>query len=239
MFKSKALLALAILVIALTVVISSCAPSAPAAPAETPSTPAAAPAAPETTPPATPSTPAATPEVTPPATPSTPAETPAASTAPAVTHSWGDSTTYTNDTVGFTVDYPAKWKTETPGAATAVLQIAADPTNNVGDRVYVDVIPAATDLSAAAKNLLDVSSAFQQYHVTATVASSNPFTLTCGSVTSATATELTAKIVIYNFYFYAIGATKGGNSVNVMGATIGGGNAKKQIQEICQTLCFK
>ena len=124
-------------------------------------------------------------------------------------------------------------------AATAVLQIAADPSNNVGDRVYVDVIPAATDLSAAAKGLLDNSAAFQQYKVTASITSSKPFTLTSGSVTSATATELSAKIVIYQFYFYAIGATSGANSVNVMGGTTGGGNAKKQLQEICQTLSFK
>jgi hypothetical protein len=146
---------------------------------------------------------------------------------------------YTNDAVGFTVTYPAKWQSETPGGPTGVFQAAKDTTDQTGDRIYIDVIPAATDLSAAAKGLLDSSAAFQQYKVTATIVSSDPFTLTSGSVTSATATVCSAKIVIYSFYFYAIGATKGTNSVNVMGSTIGGGNARKQLQEICQTLSFK
>ena len=154
-------------------------------------------------------------------------------------HSWGDSATYTNDAVGFTVQYPATWQVETPGAATTVIQAAVDPSNAIGDRLYIDVIPAATDLGTVAKSLLDASATFQNYIVKATVISSDPFSLTSGSVTSATATVCSAKIVIYNFYYYAISATKGGQTVNVMGATIGGGSAKEQIQEICQTLSFK
>jgi hypothetical protein len=118
------------------------------------------------------------------------------------------------------------------------LTVAVDPSNATGDTVYVDVIPAVTDLSTAAKSVLDGSAAFLQYKVTAKTTSTAPFTL-AGSVTTATASENTAKIVIYNFYFYAISATKGDKTVNVMGGTIGGGNAKKQIQEICQTLSFK
>ncbi len=218
MFKSKALFVVAILVIALAVIASSCAPAAPAA---TPAAPAATPAAPA------PAAPAAT--------PAAPAAAPAA---PAGTHTWGDSATYTNDAVGFTVQYPAKWKTETPTAPTSVAQVSPDPSNATGDRIYVDVIPAASDLNAVAANLLNTSAAFQQYKVTAKTTSTAPFTL-AGSVTSAVASENTAKIVIYNFYFYAISATKGDKTVNVMGQTIGGGTAKKQIQEICQSLSFK
>jgi FlaG/FlaF family flagellin (archaellin) len=221
-FKSKALLVVAILVIALAVIASSCAPAAPAAPAATPAAPAAPAAAPAATP----------------ATPSTPAATSAAPAAP-VTHSWGDSATYTNDAVGFTVQYPAKWQSETPGDPVTVFQAAKDTTDQTGDRIYVDVIPAVTDLSTVGGTLLNASAAFQQYKVTAKAVSAAPFTLTSGSVTAANAQEYSAKIVIYNFYFYAISATKGSQTVNVMGGTIGGGNAKKQLQEICQSLSFK
>ena len=218
MFKSKALLVVAILVIALAVIASSCAPAAttpaaPAAPAATPAAPAA-----------------------PPTTPSTPAAAPAA---PTGTHTWGDSATYTNDAVGFTVQYPAKWQSETPGDPVTVFQAAKDTTDQTGDRIYVDVIPAVTDLSTVGGTLLNASAAFQQYKVTAKAVSAAPFTLTSGSVTAANAQEYSAKIVIYSFYFYAISATKGSQTVNVMGGTIGGGNAKKQLQEICQSLSFK
>ena len=218
MFKSKALLVVAILVIALAVIASSCAPAAttpaaPAAPAATPAAPAA-----------------------PPTTPSTPAAAPAA---PTGTHTWGDSATYTNDAVGFTVQYPAKWQSETAGPPTGVFQAAKDTTDQTGDRIYVDVIPAVTDLSTVGGTLLNASAAFQQYKVTAKAVSAAPFTLTSGSVTAANAQEYSAKIVIYSFYFYAISATKGSQTVNVMGGTIGGGNAKKQLQEICQSLSFK
>jgi len=217
-FKSKALLVVAILVIALAVIASSCAPAAttpaaPAAPAATPAAPAA-----------------------PPTTPSTPAAAPAA---PTGTHTWGDSATYTNDAVGFTVQYPAKWQSETPGDPVTVFQAAKDTTDQTGDRIYVDVIPAVTDLSTVGGTLLNASAAFQQYKVTAKAVSAAPFTLTSGSVTAANAQEYSAKIVIYSFYFYAISATKGSQTVNVMGGTIGGGNAKKQLQEICQSLSFK
>jgi hypothetical protein len=153
-------------------------------------------------------------------------------------HTWGASTTYTNDAVGFTIQYPAAWKMEKPGAATAVLQLAKDP-SVAADRVYVYVIPAATDLAAAAKGLLDNSAAFQQYKVLAKIDSSQPFTLASGSVTNATVTELSSKIVNFLFYFYTIGATKGDKSVNVMGSTIVEGNARKVLREICQTLSFK
>jgi hypothetical protein len=219
-FKNKALFLVAILVIAVAVIASSCAPAAPAA---TPAAPAATPAAPA-------------------ATPAAPAATPAApAAAPAGTHSWGDSATYTNDAVGFTIQYPAKWKQEAPDPAdtVTVFQGAQDPSNNVGDRIYVAVIPAASDLSTVAKGLLDSSPAFIKYKVTSKVDSAKAFTLTSGSVTAAEEQICSAKIVIYNFYFYAISATKGDKTVNVMGGTIGGGTAKKQLMEICQTLSFK
>jgi uncharacterized membrane protein len=146
---------------------------------------------------------------------------------------------YTNDAVGFTVTYPAKWQSETPSDTATAFQATKDTTDQTADTIYVVVIPAVTDLTAVTKSLLDASVAFQKYNVKATVVSSDPFTLTSGSVTSATATVCTAKIVIYSFYFYGITATKGAQTVSVMGGTIGGGTAKKQIQEICQTLSFK
>jgi hypothetical protein len=218
-FKSKALFVVAILVIAVAVIATSC--GAPATPPATTTPPPAT-----TTPPPATTTP-------PPAT-----TTPPPAGAP-VTHSWGDSATYTNDAVGFTVQYPAKWKQVTTGLdPTTVFKAAVDPSNTTGDAIYVDVEPAVTDLSTVAASLLNASAAFQTYKVTAKTTSTAPFTLT-GSVTTATASVNTAKIVIYNFYFYAISATKGDKTVNVMGGTIGGGNAQKQIQEICQSLSFK
>ena len=170
MFKSKALFVVAILVIALAVIASSCAPAAPTA---------------TTTPATTTTTPATTTT-----TPATTTTTPATTAAPAGTHTWGDSATYTNDAVGFTVQYPAKWKVVTSGVgANNVLTVAVDPSNATGDTVYVDVIPAVTDLSTAAKSVLDGSAAFLQYKVTAKTTSTAPFTL-AGSVTSATATRI-------------------------------------------------
>jgi hypothetical protein len=219
-FKNKALFVIAILVIAVAVIASSCAPAAPAEPAATPATPPAAPATP------------AAPEA-PPAAP----VAPAAPAAPLVTHTWGDSKTYTNDEVGFSVTYPAKWITKDPTGSQVFVATAG--TDTTADTLYVNVIPAATDLPAAAKDLLDNSASFQQYKVKANVESSAPFKLASGSITDATAGVLSARIVIYTFYFYAIGATKGDKTVGVMGSTIGAGNAKKQIQEICQTLSFK
>jgi hypothetical protein len=213
-FKNKALFVVAILVIALAVIASSCtcAPATPAAPAATPAAPAA-----------------------PAATPAAPAATPAAPSA-AVTHTWGDSKTYTNDEVGFTVTYPAKWITTTSG--TDVLTVAAG-SGGTDDTIHVTVIPAVTDFGAAVKGILDSSPAFVQYKVISKLDSSGPIKLASGSVTDAIEAALSAKVIVYQFYFYAVGATKGGKTVGVLGQTIGGGNAKKQIQEICQSLSFK
>ncbi len=228
MFKGKVLFIVAIHVITLTMIASSCAPAATTAPATTP-TPTTTATTPATTPPAT--------TVTPPAAPAPPAAT----IAPvSVTHSWGDSKTYTNDAVGFTVDYPAKWITkDIDDAAGGEVQKVAAGTDPTADGIYIYVVPAVTDMAAAAVSGLNNSPTFQQYKAKATLTSSKPFTLTCGTVTDATAGELSAKIVIYQLYFYAIGVTKGDKSIMVLGSTTGGGNAKKQIQEICQSLCFK
>ena len=221
MLKNKALFIVAILVIVLAVITSSCtcAPATPAAPA-----PAATPAAPAAPAPA--------------ATPAAPAATPTAPVA-SVTHSWGDSATYTNDAVGFTIQYPAKWITLTPNAGD-VLTVAAGSAGT-DDTIHVTVIPAAsvTDFGSAVKGILDSSAAFVQYKVTSKLDSSGPITLASGSVTNANEAALSAKIIVYQFYFYAVGATKDGKMVGVLGQTIGGGNAKKQIQEICQSLSFK
>jgi hypothetical protein len=206
----------AILVIALAVIASSCAPAAPAA---TPAAPAATPAAPA----ATPVAPA----------PAAPAATPAA---PA-THTWGDSATYTNDTVGFTIQYPSKWIIIPPTGGDVFT--AAAGSGGTDDTIHVTVIPAVTDFGQAAKGILDSSAAFVQYKVKSNLDSSGPITLASGSVTNANQAALSAKIIVYQFYFYAVGATKGANTVGVLGQTIGGGNAKKQIQEICQSLSFK
>jgi hypothetical protein len=150
----------------------------------------------------------------------------------------GNSKTYANDAAGFTVQYPPKWISKPLDGDPQVLKVSAGA-DATSDTVYVYVIPAATNLNAATKSLLDNSPVFQQYKVTATINSSKSFLLTNSSVSTGVATEFAAKIVIYNFYYYAIGATKGDKSVIVIGGTIGGGSAKAQIIEICESLSFK
>ncbi|MCX6006191.1 MAG: hypothetical protein NTZ34_02885, partial [Chloroflexi bacterium] len=153
MFKDKALVIVTILVLVLSVVAMSCAPAAK----------------PATTTPPTTTTPAAT---TPPASTATPQAPPATTTTPAaapeVKTSY-EATTYTNDKYGFSIKYPKSWITIDAGAY--VFAAAADQ-GQTSDTLFILVVPAAADLSKAAKSNMEANPLMKKFDATAEIKSS-------------------------------------------------------------------
>jgi hypothetical protein len=218
--KNKALVIVTILVLVLSVVAMSCAP-------------AAAPAAkPATTAPAATTTPAATtPPSTPPTPPGGPSATAPAATAPAKLSF--DATTFTSDKSGFTFQYPKSWATRTKAGYEVYVQ---DGDETTADTAFVVVVPKSDDLAGAAKAYLDGSETFKKYEVKCDIVSQKKGTLADGK-TPCTQAVLHVTIIIYSINIYAVGATKGDNSILAIAYTFG--TKTEKIQEICNTLSFK
>jgi hypothetical protein len=216
-FKNKALVVVTILVLVLAVIAISCAPVAK----------------PATTTPAATATPTAT---TPPASTTTPPAQPAAAAtplaAPEVKTSY-EAATYTNDKYGFSIKYPKSWIVKDAG--TYALSADVDGTISANSLI-VTAIPAAKDLSKAAKDVLDSYPSIKMLGGNATVDSTKTATLADGK-TPCTQTELSAIVAVYSVYCYSVGVTKGDNSILVVAYTMSGD--KKLVQEIANTLVFK
>jgi len=220
--KHKALIMVSILVLVLAVVAMSCAPAKPATPPTPPAPPVVTP-----TPPAV---------VTPPATTTPPAATtpPPAVVAPIKTSF--EANTYTNSAPAFSIMYPKAWvKKEV--TAPDVFAVSKD-TSSTASTLTVTVIDKAADFSAAAKSQLDNSATFKQYSAKAKVDSSVQATLADGK-TKASVVELSAKLVIYDVYLYAVGTDIGDKTVMAIIYTVDKNKDQVLIREIAQTLSAK
>jgi hypothetical protein len=98
------------------------------------------------------------------------------------------------------------------------------------------VVPAAADLSKAAKAGLDSNALFKQFNAKANIDSTKNVTLVDGKTPGAE-TELSAQIAIYGVYSYCVAATKGDNSIMLFAYSVHGDKAL--VQEIAKTLAFK
>lgn len=219
MFKSKVLVIIAVLVLALAVVAMSCAPAAKPAPAAPPAAtpPAAAP-------------PAATPPSAPPAPPGGP-------TAPAAPKLSFESVTYTDDANGFSYMYPKSWvKIDLTGPM--VSAVAASSTQGA-DSVSANVVPQAADFSVAMKAMYDENPGLKSLGVKVDIVSSKAVTLADGK-TAASEAVCTAKVMgMYDLWAYGIGINKGGKTIAVTGWTLGGQAKKDLVTEISKTLAVK
>jgi len=168
-----------------------------------------------------------------------PAAKPATSTPPAATPSTAPAkpavelATFTSDQYGFSVQYPKSW---TPVTKEGYELFATDGTETTADTVFVAVVPKAADLANAAKDYLDNSPTFKKYDVKCDIVSQKQATLADGK-TPCTQAVLHVTIIIYSINIYAVGATKGDNSVLAIAYTFG--TKTEKIQEICNSLIFK
>ena len=201
MFKSKALVIVAVLVLALAVVAMSCAPASK--PATPPATTPAAPATPTTPtppmPPAPPSTPAA------PAAPTAPAAAPA----PVIKTSF-EATTYTNDNPAFTFMYPKAWTT----ATTKIMGVVVYAKSTGKDNVFAVVRPA-TDFDAAGKQFVADMIAASGAAFNPSVDAEDQITLADG--TKATQIQLSAAFGMAKAT--VTGFIKGGNAIMIVCAS--------------------
>jgi hypothetical protein len=185
-FKNKALVIVAILVLVLSIAAMSCAPAA--APVSKPAT---------TPPPATSTPPAAS---TPPAT-----STPPAATAPAVAKvaSWGESNTYTDDKTGSSFSFPKKW-VKVDSAGDQVYAVSASSAQGA-DNASLSVVAKGDDIAKAVKASYDSNPALSSLGVKVNIVSSKATTLADGK-TAATEVVIGAKIMgVYDLYGYAFG----------------------------------
>ena len=227
MFKNKALVIAAILILVMAIVSISCAPAAKPA---------------TTTPPATPTPPAATTPAAPAATTPTPPPvppTPPAAAAPATPKaaSWGESGTYSDDKSGASFSYPKKW-VKVDAAGDQVYAIAASTTQGA-DNASLSVVAKADDVAKAVKASYDSNPALSSLGVKVDIVSSKATTLADGK-TPATEVVIGAKIMgIYDLYGYALATVKGDNIIFASANTFGGGDAQSVVKEIAQTLAVK
>ena len=132
--------------------------------------------------------------------------------------------------------YPKAWvKKEV--TAPDVFAVSKD-TSSTASTLTVTVIDKAADFSAAAKSQLDNSATFKQYSAKAKVDSSVQATLADGK-TMASVVELSAKLVIYDVYLYAVGTDIGNKTVMAIIYTVDKNKDQVLIQEIAKTLSVK
>ncbi len=169
MFKNKAFVMVAILVLVLATVAISCAPAAK--PATT-----TAPAA--TTPPATTTAPATTPAAPPPTppVPSTATPPPAAAPAAPVIKTSFEATTYTDTKNGYSVMYPKSWTTGDFSKIPGAVFLAASGK----DDIIIGVRPATSFKDASVAFVTDIITASGQ-SFTPSVDAENNVTLADGT----------------------------------------------------------
>ncbi|MCX5996968.1 MAG: hypothetical protein NTV42_04975 [Chloroflexi bacterium] len=187
-----------------------------------------------------PPTSAIPPTTTPPVVPSTPTTTvplaPAAVTPPPVAKVLSfEAETYTNEALGFTWQYPKKWKKAVDLPGDTVIKRVENENIMSPDNVGVAIVPEAADFSKAVKATIEAFPKFAAFHTKIDASPSNAITLADGK-TFASESIATANINATDIYIYTVGFNKGGKTIIAWGITIGGGNSKAMIKEIAQTL---
>lgn len=236
MFKRKAAIISAVIMLVIAELAISCAPVAETS-RQTPATqsPTANTTAASSTAPATPASPL------PPAVPATkPAETTPVTQTKIVTSF--EAETYVNSQPGFIVKYPRNWtRIEASGNAVfnnAVFSIA-DSSSLTADSLSICIIAETKDFANAAKAVVEASGAFNQYGAKANIESQKTTTLADGK-TVAYEAVLSSKIMIQSFYFYCFGVNSGGKTIAIIGYTLKNDEKSKQLlQEIAKTLTLK
>ena len=220
MFRSKTVLIVLAMMLALAVLASACAPAAPAQkPADKPvsTTPAT---------PATPTTPTA--PSTPPPTPPTPPVTPAAPEAPVVIKTSYESATYNNDKPAFSVTYPKDWASSKVDVTGTVFYAKS------GKHNLVIAVRPATDFKAAASTLFEDLIKASGTSFTPTVDAENAITCADGKTK---ATQILMSAAFGMAKAICTGTIKDGNAIMVVCATDPG--AMDLYKEVGATLSIK
>jgi hypothetical protein len=219
MVRNKALVVISVLVMLLALIFTSCAP-------------AAAPAKPAASTPAAPSTPAK--PVEKPA-PTAPAPTTPAAPATAAIKTSFESATYTDDTYGFSFQYPKAWVKD----AIVSTEIAnfGKTTNVLADHVTAFANPEAKDLPADFKASWENVPGMKQYNAIINIESSNAIKLADGKTDGMEMVGTSTIAGTYNMWSYAISFNKGGKTIIVTTYTFGA--QSDLLKEIVKTTVVK
>jgi len=130
--------------------------------------------------------------------------------------------------------YPNNWVKK--DKSNAVFCVASDE-SMMADTAVIGVTTESNDIPAAIKAMIDSDEAL--YGAKSKIVSQKDITLADGK-TKATEVILSANVMIYDVYFYAVGLNTGGKLVSVVAYTLSGDEANKNLaKEIAQTLSVK